>query len=167
MYSFSGNCTATAPISTFMCLWAIYILPTIDLPILLQKICRHHHTPKNRHWVHCKEPIPKIWNKYSQKRNSAATVTISTFMCWHWKLSHTAKIQYRKFETNIPRKGIARPVTVFTFMCLWAIYIFPTIDLPILLQRKYVDRSWEYINRSDTWMWTLGLRPRNSQKRNI
>ncbi len=23
--------------------------------------------------VHCKEPIPKIWNKYSQKRNCAAT----------------------------------------------------------------------------------------------
>ncbi len=27
MYSFSGNSTASAPISTFMCLWAIYIVP--------------------------------------------------------------------------------------------------------------------------------------------
>ncbi len=25
IYSFSGNCAASAPISTFMCLWAIYI----------------------------------------------------------------------------------------------------------------------------------------------
>ncbi len=27
IYSFSGNCAATAPIYTFMCLWAIYIFP--------------------------------------------------------------------------------------------------------------------------------------------
>jgi hypothetical protein len=27
IHSFSGNCAASAPISTFMCLWAIYIFP--------------------------------------------------------------------------------------------------------------------------------------------
>ncbi len=27
MYFFSGNCTASVPFSTFMCLWAIYIFP--------------------------------------------------------------------------------------------------------------------------------------------
>ncbi len=42
-------------------------------------------------------------------------------------------------------------------MCLWAIYVFPRPICPFCC-RKYVDRSWEYINRSQThecgnWGW--------------
>ncbi len=62
---------------------------------------------------HCKEKMPKIWNKYSQTRNIGASVLISTFMC------------------------------------LWANYIFPRW-VCLFCWRKYVDRSWEYINRSQT-----------------
>ncbi len=60
--------------------------------------------------LHCKDTIPKIWNKYSQKRICLATVQI------------------------------------FTFMCLWSIYIFPQS----ICLFWYVDWSWEHINRSQT-----------------
>jgi hypothetical protein len=72
--------------------------------------------------LHCKDKILKFRNKYSQKRNIEVSVLISTFMC------------------------------------LWEIYIFPRL-VCLFCWRKYVDRSWEYINRSQTheecgnWGW--------------
>jgi hypothetical protein len=58
---------------------------------------------------------------------------------------HTAKTKYRNFESNSPRKGISGSQSQFPH----DLY-FPTIGLPLFCWRKYVDRSWDYINRSQT-----------------
>ncbi len=69
-------------------------------------------------------------------------------------LPSTAKTRYRKFETNIPRKGIDRPHSQFPHSCVCERFIYS------LNRSAYstVDRSWEYINRSQTqecenWDW--------------
>ncbi len=50
--------------------------------------------------------------------------------------THTAKTQYRKFETNIRRKIFAQPHPFFhNHVSVSDLYI-PTIDPPILLQVK-------------------------------
>jgi hypothetical protein len=45
-------------------------------------------------------------------------------------------------------------------MCLWAIYILPWSVC------CRMNRSGKYKSLTDTWMWKLGLKPRNSRKRN-
>ncbi len=85
-------------------------------------------------WPHCKDKMPKIWNKYSQKRNIGVSVPIPTFKC------------------------------------LWANYIFPRC-VCLFWWRKYVGRSWEYINRSQThecgnWGWGRAIPRKGIYKRN-
>ncbi len=47
-------------------------------------------------------------------------------------------------NTEISNRGLSVPIS--TFMCLWVIYIFQR-SVCLICWRKYVDRSWEYINR--------------------
>jgi hypothetical protein len=78
--------------------------------------------------------------------------------------SYTAKTQYRKFETYIPRKGIARPQSQFPHSCERFIYSHDRSAFSPA--GKYMDPLLGiYTSKSltDTWMRKLGLRPpRNS-----
>jgi hypothetical protein len=60
----------------------------------------------------------------------------SRFVLLYSRRLYTGKTQYRKFETNIPRKEIARPQSQFPHSCVCERFIFPTICLPILLQEN-------------------------------
>ncbi len=81
------------------------------------------------------------------------------------QLSHlrTAKTKCRKFETNIPRKGISGPQSQFPHSCVCERIIY-SHDGSAFSAGPILGI---YKSLTDTWKWKLGLRPRNSQIRNI
>ncbi len=91
---------------------------------------------------------------------------ISTTMHIAHHVTCTAKTKYRNFESNIPRKGISGSQSQFPHSCVWELFIYSTIGLPILLEEICRPILGLYKSLTDTWMLTLGLRPRYSQKRN-
>ncbi len=60
----------------------------------------------------------------------------------------TAKTQHGKFETNISRKGIGRPQSHFPHSCVCDRFIYSNDRSAYSAVGKYVDRSFEYIIRS-------------------
>jgi hypothetical protein len=64
-----------------------------------------------------------------------------------------------KFRNKYSQKrNIRVSVSISTFMRLWAIYIFPQ-SVSLFCWRKYVDRTWDYINHSqahECWNWSWG-----------
>ncbi len=59
------------------------------------------------------------------------------------------------------KRNIGVSVPISTFMHLWVIYIFPRLVF-LFCWRKYVDRSWDYINCSQThecgnWGWGCAI----------
>ncbi len=70
----------------------------------------------------------------------------------------TLKTQYRTFKTNIPRKGIAWPQSKFPHSCVSERFINSHDRSAFSTSGIYVDRSWEYIQRAQTyefgnWDW--------------
>ncbi len=97
-------------------------------------------------------------HKYCRFRNSKTT----NCNAYWYRLSPipfcTAKTQYQKFETNIPKKGIVRPPSQSPHSCVSQRFIYSHDWSAYSATGKYVDQSWKYINRSQThecgnWDW--------------
>ncbi len=73
----------------------------------------------------------------------------------------SAKTQYRKLETNIPRNGIARPQSQFPHSCVCARIIYSHDRSAYSAAGKYVCGPILGIYKllTDTCMWKWGLRP--------
>jgi hypothetical protein len=62
----------------------------------------------------------------------------------------TANTQYRKFETNIPRKVTARPQSQFLHSCFCERFRYSHDRSAYSAAGNKGDRAWEYIDRSQT-----------------
>ncbi len=82
---------------------------------------------------------------------------------------YTAKTKCRKFETNIPRKGMSGPQSQFPHLCVCERIIYSHGGSAFSAGgNMWTDPgNIQYKSLTDTWMWKLGLRPRYSQERNI
>ncbi len=129
MYSQKLSCAASFPIPTFM-----YLFPGLVCLFGCPKIGR---------------PILGIYKSLTDT--------------WMWKLGvghyPHCKDKIPKFRNKYSQKrNIGVSVPISTFRRLWAFYIFPR-SVCLFCWMKYVDRCWDYINRSQThecWNWGWG-----------
>jgi hypothetical protein len=93
------------------------------------------------------------------EKSLVATITVQEEFDQLYADNLHCKEKIHKFWNKYFQKrniGVSFPIS--TFMGLWAIYIFPH-SICLFCWRKYVDRSWDYINRSQTnacWNWGWG-----------
>jgi hypothetical protein len=105
-----------------------------------------------------------LWGNYVLTNHSALTQRKGNFIlrCLCILLRTISgmhcKDKIPKFRNKYSKKrNIGVSVPISTFMRLWVIDIFPQ-SVCLFCWRKYVDRSWEYINCSQThecgnWGW--------------
>jgi hypothetical protein len=73
---------------------------------------------------------------------------------------------FQKLNGYFQNRIIMFCLPVPTLIHLWEIYIFPGSRCPFFCREICGLILGIYKSLTDTWMWKLGLRPRNSQKRN-
>ncbi len=83
------------------------------------------------------------------------------YVLCYW-LTYTAKTQYRKFKTNIPRKGIAGPQSQFPHSCFWERFIYSHVPFACSAAGNMWTDPGNYINRSPTqecrnWDWDRAI----------
>jgi hypothetical protein len=105
-----------------------------------------------------------------------STVVTPMWSCHAWRVAYCLRNPHLKdkmpkiWNKHSQKRNIAVSVPISTFMCLWANYIFPRCVF-LFCWRKYVDRRWEYINRSQThecgnWGWGHAIPRKGIHKRN-
>jgi hypothetical protein len=151
-YSQKRHCAALVLISTFMCLWAIYIFPWSACLFCWRKICG---------------PILGLYKSLTDTWMWKLETETAQFLFWKYTNGTFVAVYstyYMYIQTRICfQKGIAQLQSQFPHSCVCEQFIHSHDRSACSAEGKYVDRSWDCINRSQTHeCGNWKLRPRNS-----